>query len=93
MKKSLIVFIAGILGLNPSVFADEAQAKKLTLLQRQQIARAIKVLVQTKTLTSSENQCVSFDQDILDLLEAEGQIQSGDAQPNTICIGPATNTK
>ena len=87
MKKALVVLIAGILGVSPSVFADEAQAKKLTPLQRQQIAWAIKLLGQTKTLTTSENQCVSFDQDILSLLEVEGRIQNGDAQPNTVCFG------
>lgn len=87
MKKALVVLIAGMLGVNPSVFADEAQAKKLTPLQRQQIAWAIKILGQTKTLSVSENQCVSFDQDILSLLEAEGQIQNGDAHPTTVCFG------
>ena len=79
--------IAGMLGIGSSSFADEAQAKKLTPLQLTQIAWAIKILGETKTLSVSENQCVSFDQDILSLLEAEGQIQRGGVHPTTVCFG------
>ncbi len=87
MKKSLMIIITALLGVGPSSFADEAQAKKLTPLQLKQIAWAIRLLGETKTLSVSENQCVSFDQDILSLLEAEGQIQNGDVHPTTVCFG------
>lgn len=87
MKKSLLIIITALLGVGPSSFADEAQAKKLTPLQLKQIAWAIRLLGETKTLSVSENQCVSFDQDILSLLEAEGQIQNGDVHPTTVCFG------
>lgn len=87
MKKSLMIIVTALLGIGPSSFASETQAKKLTPLQLKQIAWAIKLLGETKTLSVSENQCVSFDQDILSLLEAEGQIQNGDAHPTTVCFG------
>lgn len=87
MKKSLMIIITALLGVGPSSFADEAQAKKLTPLQLKQIAWAIRLLGETKTLSVSENQCVSFDQDILSLLETEGQIQKGDVHPTTVCFG------
>ena len=87
MKNSLIIIITALLGIGPSSYADEAQAKKLTPLQLKQIAWAIRLLGETKTLSVSENQCVSFDQDILSLLEAEGQIQNGDVHPTTVCFG------
>ena len=82
-----MIIITALLGVGPSSFADEAQAKKLTPLQLKQIAWAIRLLGETKTLSVSENQCVSFDQDILSLLEAEGQIQNGDVHPTTVCFG------
>lgn len=87
MKKSLMIIITALLGVGPSSLADEAQAKKLTPLQLKQIAWAIRLLGETKTLNVSEHQCVSFDQDILSLLEAEGQIQNGDVYPTTVCFG------
>nr|BFD65287.1 hypothetical protein HAGR004_03090 [Bdellovibrio sp. HAGR004] len=87
MKKTIMIFITGLLGVSSSSLADEAQAKKLTVLQLRQIAWAIKILGETKTLSTTENQCVSFDQDILSLLEAEGQIQNGDVHPTTVCFG------
>lgn len=87
MKKTIMIFIAGLIGVSASSLADEAQAKKLTPLQLRQIAWAIKILGETKTFSASENQCVSFDQDILNLLEAEGQINNGGTQPTTVCFG------
>ena len=92
MKKSLLIMIAGMLGIGSSSFADEAQAKKLTPFQLTQIAWAIKLLGETKTLSVSENQCVSFDQNILILLEAEGQIQRGGVHPTTVCFGGGPGT-
>ena len=87
MKKTIMIFIASLLGVSASSLADEAQAKKLTPLQLRQIAWAIKILGDTKTLSASDNQCVSFDQDILSLLEAEGQVHNGGTQPTTVCFG------
>lgn len=87
MKKTIMIFIASLLGVSASSLADEAHAKKLTPLQLRQIAWAIKILGETKALSTTENQCVSFDQDILSLLEAEGQIQNGGTQPTTVCFG------
>ena len=89
MKKTLLFIFAGIIGVEFSALADVQQASKLTPLQKQQIAWAIKILGDTKTLVINENQCVQFDQDILSVLESEGHIEHGEAQPNTICIGPA----
>jgi hypothetical protein len=89
MRKTLLFIFAGIIGVEFAALADVRQASKLTPLQKQQIAWAIKILGDTKTLVINENQCVQFDQDILSVLESEGHIEHGEAQPNTICIGPA----
>ena len=88
MKKTTILLLAGLLGMNTQVFADTRNAEKLTPLQKSQIAWAIKILTRTKTIDSPYNQCVEFDQDILSVLESEGLIQSGGVQPQTICVGP-----
>lgn len=93
MKKTVLLILAGIIGGEFSALADVERASKLTPLQRQQIAWAIKILSDTKTLSVNQNQCVQFDEDILSILEADGQIENGGTQPNTICVGPVTKTK
>ena len=87
MKKKILVILAALIGVNLNAFADPEQAKSLTPLQKAQIAWAIKILGETKTLIVQPNQCVQFDEDILSVLEAEGQIKPGGAQPNVICVG------
>lgn len=87
MKKIVLIIIAALVGVNINALADSEQAKKLTPLQKAQIAWAIRILGTTKTLTINQNQCAEFDQDILSILEAEGHIQRGGAQPNAICVG------
>ena len=87
MKKTTMIILASLMGLSVSSMANEEQAKKLTPLQLKQIAWAMKILGETKALGVSENQCISFDQDILSLLEAEGHIQNGGTQPTTVCFG------
>lgn len=87
MKKTILIVVAALIGVNITAFADAEQAKKLTPLQKAQIAWAIKILGETKTLTINQNQCVEFDQDILSVLEAEGHIQPGGTHPTTICVG------
>lgn len=87
MKKTILIVVAALIGVNVAAFADAEQAKKLTPLQKAQIAWAIRILGETKTLTINQNQCVEFDQDILNVLESEGHIQSGGAHPTTICVG------
>ena len=87
MKKVIIIILAGLIGVEFNAIADAEQAKKLTPLQKVQIAWAIKILGDTKTLVSSQNQCVEFDEDILSVLEAEGHIERGGVHPTTICVG------
>lgn len=87
MKKTILIVTAALIGVNLNALADAEQAKKLTPLQKVQIAWAIRILGETKTLTVNQNQCVQFDQDILSVLEAEGHIQPGGAQPTAICVG------
>lgn len=87
MKKTVLIFAAALVGININALADAEQAKKLTPLQKAQISWAIKILGETKTLTINQNQCIDFDQDILTLLEVEGHIQPGSAQPTAICVG------
>lgn len=93
MRKTLLLIFAGIIGVEFTALADADRASKLTPLQKSQIAWAIKILGDTKALTVNQNQCVEFDQDILNVLESEGHIEQGGVQPNTICIGPASKTK
>lgn len=88
MKKVSITILVGLLSMNTQVYADTRNAEKLTPLQKARIARAIQVLVDTKTIDSPYSQCVQFDQDILSTLESEGLIQTGTVQPQTICVGP-----
>ncbi len=87
MKKTIFIALAALIGVELSAFADTEQAKKLSPLQKAQIAWAIKILGDTKTLTTNQNQCVQFDQDVLNTLQEQGQIQQGGAQPNVICVG------
>lgn len=87
MKKTVLIITAALIGVNLNALADVEQAKKLTPLQKVQIAWAIRILGETKTLTINQNQCVEFDQDILNVLEAEGHVQPGGAQPTSICVG------
>lgn len=87
MKKTILIVVAALIGVNITAIADAEQAKKLTPLQKAQIAWAIRILGETKTITLNQNQCIEFDQDILNVLEAEGHIQSGGAQPSSICVG------
>jgi len=87
MKKSILVIVAAMIGVEFNALADSEQAKKLTPLQKAQIAWAIKILGETKTLKTNPNQCLQFDEDILSVLEAEGQIERGGAQPSAICVG------
>ncbi|MBL7670303.1 MAG: hypothetical protein JNM39_07435 [Bdellovibrionaceae bacterium] len=93
MKRAFLLILAGIIGGEFSALADVEQASKLTPLQKQQIAWAIKILADTKALTVKQNQCVQFDEDILSVLEAEGQIDRGGAQPDSICVGAGGFTK
>jgi hypothetical protein len=93
MKKAIIIILAGLIGVEFNAFADTEQAKKLTPLQKSQIAWAIRILGDTKTLVSSQNQCVEFDEDILSVLEAEGHIERGGTHPTTICVGASGITK
>ena len=87
MKKSTLLILAGLLGGNPTAIADVQRAQKLTAMEKQQIAWAIRILEDTKTLVSSQNQCVEFDEDILGVLEAEGHIERGGTHPTAICVG------
>lgn len=93
MKKAIIIILAGLIGVEFNAFADAEQAKNLTPLQKVQIAWAIRILGDTKTLVSSQNQCVEFDEDILSALEAEGHIERGRTHPTTICVGASGITK
>tara|TARA_B110001454_G_C12723306_1_gene436434 strand:+ start:41545 stop:41820 length:276 start_codon:yes stop_codon:yes gene_type:complete len=87
MKKTILAIFAGMVGINVTALADVDQAKKLTPLQKQQIAWAIRILGSTKTLTANQNQCVQFDHDILSVLESEGRIDRGTTDPDTVCLG------
>ena len=87
MKKAILLVLTGIVGAQVTALADVEQAKKLTPLQKTQIAWALKILDATKTLKTNQSQCVQLDEDILAVLEAEGQIQRGGTQPDTICVG------
>jgi len=87
MKKTILIVTAALIGVNLNALADAEQANKLTPLQKTQIAWALKILGETKTLTVNQNQCVEFDQDILSVLEAEGHLEQGGAHPTTICVG------
>lgn len=87
MKKAALLILAGILGGKISALADVERARKLTPFQKQQIAWALKILNKTKTLTVNPNQCVQFDEDILSVLEAEGQIGRGGSELMSICVG------
>lgn len=93
MKKAILLILAGLLGGNLTALADIQRAQKLTTLEKQQIAWAIRILGNTKTLVSSQNQCVQFDEDILSVLEAEGHIERGGTHPTTICVGAEGITK
>jgi len=93
MKKSILVILAWLLGGNLTALADVQRAQKLTELEKQQIAWAIRILGNTKTLVSSQKQCVEFDEDILSILEAEGHIERGGTHPSTICVGASGITK
>ncbi len=87
MKKAILLILTGIIGAQVTALADVEQASKLTPLQKTQIAWALKILGETKTLKMSPNQCLQLDEDILSVLEAEGQIQRGGTQPDSICVG------
>lgn len=90
MKKAILLILTGIIGAQVTALADVEQASKLTPLQKTQIAWALKILGETKTLKMNQNQCVQLDEDILSVLEAEGQIQRGGTQPDTICVGASS---
>jgi predicted extracellular nuclease len=79
MKKSILLILAGLLGGNLTALADVQNAQKLTALEKQQIAWAIRIL--------------QFDEDILSVLEAEGHIERGGTHPTTICVGASGITK
>lgn len=89
MKKVILMTFAAIIGVEFSAFADAERAAKLTPFQKSQIAWAIKILSDSKTLVIRDNQCAELDEDILSVLESEGRLEQGGAQPATICIGPA----
>lgn len=93
MKKTIIIILAGLIGVEFNAFADTEHANKLTPLQKVQIAWAIRILGETKTLVSSQNQCVEFDEDILSVLEAGGHIEHGGAYPSSICVGAGGGVK
>lgn len=94
MKKAILFILTGIIGVQVTALADVDQANKLTPLQKTQIAWALNILGETKTLKTNQNQCVQLDEDILSILEAEGQIRRGGTQPDTICVGAlGTNSK
>lgn len=88
MKKVILTMFAAIIGVEFSAFADAERAAKLTPVQKAQIAWAIKILSDSKTLVIQDNQCTELDQDILSVLESEGYLEQGRTQPTTICIGP-----
>lgn len=93
MKKAILLILAGVFGGSITAFGDVDRANKLTLIQKQQISWALKILGKTKTLSKNQNQCLELDQDILDVLESEGHIVQRGTHPTTICVGPASETK
>ncbi|MBY0413499.1 MAG: hypothetical protein K2Q18_05010 [Bdellovibrionales bacterium] len=93
MKKAIFLILTGIIGAQVAALADVEQAKMLTPLQKTQIAWALKILGETKTLSMNQNQCVQLDEDIMSVLEAEGHIQRSGTHPTTICVGASGITK
>jgi len=89
VKKIILMLLATLMGRG-SAHANVESANKLTQQEKQQIANAIKILSVNKVISNSQSQCVSFDEDILDRLEAEGYLEQGDVQPSSICIGPGS---
>ncbi|MBL7545524.1 MAG: hypothetical protein JNL11_17020 [Bdellovibrionaceae bacterium] len=87
MKQTLIVLFAGLIGVNFTALADSEKTKELTPLQKTQIAWALKILGDSKTLVLQPDQCVQIDEDILSVLELEGRLKSGDVEVATVCFG------
>lgn len=87
MKKAILLLIAGMIGGGSTAFAKPKETYSLTPLQKQQIAWALKILKESKTLAEGEKQCLQLDQDILNILEEGGLIERDDYRVSVICIG------
>lgn len=86
MKRAVFIILAGVFGVKLNALANMDQAKRLTPIEKAQIALALKILGKTKAVTSTSGQCLEFDPDILGVLEAEGYIQRDSAKPSAICL-------
>jgi hypothetical protein len=87
MKRHLFVILFLSIFQACIAFADPKKAAQLTAEQKAEIAKAIKTLTQTGALKGSKNKCMSFDEDVLEMLEREGLLDADDADSMSICGG------
>lgn len=88
MKKMNHLLIIGIVILSLHGNAESETIKTMTFQQKQQVALAIKLLIDSQILKGDPTkECLNFDGDILRILELEGHLEKGQTTPQTICFG------
>lgn len=86
MKNRLFILILALLA--GTVRAEEQKPNwTLTEEEKKQLAWAIQLLTESGALSKDENQCMTFDQDLIEELKKAGLLKSGDSKLMTFCVG------
>ena len=85
MKKTLLLILASIFGGNFPALADAERAKNLSPIEKKQIAWALQILNDSKTLISEDDNSIKVDQDILAVLAQDGLIEKKGVRVSAVC--------
>lgn len=86
MKKTFLIQVM-VGTLLTALSAKAVESRKLSQLEKQRIAWALKVIDRNKVIQQSQDQCLELDKDLIQQLEDEGLINQGTVSPQTICFG------
>lgn len=80
-----LLMVAYLLIANP-VFAENCEDQEGKVIMENQIKKAISLLIKASILDVESNQLVVKDPSVLDELERQGHVGSGQATPSAICF-------
>ncbi len=64
----------------------------LTLMEKQEVAWALQVLIQAGAISNGPNQCVEFDSALINDLKNLGLLNGGDSSLSLVCVGGSTKS-
>ena len=80
-----LLMVAFLLMANP-IFAENCEDQETKVITENQIKKAISLLIKAGILDVESNQLVVKDPSVLDELDRQGHVGSGQATPSAICF-------